>query len=433
MVLGQKGNNPHPFRLLNSEGKVLWVDLNCVQIEWEGGAATLNFCRDVTQQKQLESQLRNTQKMEAIGSLAGGIAHDFNNILSAMIGYSELTAISLPEGSVLHSNMKTILDAGFRAKELVQQILTFSKQHEKERVAVKLSRIVKEALKLLRPALPSTIEIKLALETESDILADPTQLHQVVMNLCTNAYHAMQEDGGVLTVSLSEIFLDERTLALYAGLEKGTYLKLTIHDTGCGMDDACKERIFDPYFTTKDKNKGTGLGLSVVHGIVMNLGGAIRVESQPGQGSVFELLFPKLETNEAQEDVDAGQELTYGNERILFVDDEKMLVRVGKELLEQLGFSVAGYANAEEALKVFREKPHQFDLVITDLTMPKMTGDRFANEIARIRPDLPIILCTGSQDKITQAKENAPGIKAVLVKPVNAHVWAETIHSALEQ
>jgi two-component system cell cycle sensor histidine kinase/response regulator CckA len=432
IVMGQKVSSTYPFRLLDREGKVLWVDLNCVQIEWEGEPATLNFCRDVTQQKQLESQLRNTQKMEAIGSLAGGIAHDFNNILSAMIGYSELTALSLPEGSVLHANMKTILDAGFRAKELVQQILTFSKQHEKERVAVKLSRIVKEALKLLRPALPSTIEIKLDLDTESEILADPTQLHQVVMNLCTNAYHAMQKDGGVLTVSLSEIFLDQQISAMYAGLEPGTYLKLTIRDTGCGMDEACKQRIFDPYFTTKDKNKGTGLGLAVVHGIVTSLNGSIRVESQLGKGSMFEILLPKIETNEVEKEADVEKELTHGNARILFVDDEEMLVTVGKELLEQLGFSVVACTSTGEALQIFRQDPDCFDLVITDLTMPKMTGDRFANEICQIRPDIPIILCTGSQDKIAQAQKIAPGITAVLVKPVNTHVWADTIHRALE-
>ena len=430
-VLGQMATNPYPFRMVDREGNILWVHLNSVQIEWEGEQATLNFCRDVTQQKQLESQLRNTQKMEAIGSLAGGIAHDFNNILSAMIGYSELTAISLPEGSVLHSNMKTILDAGFRAKELVQQILTFSKQHEKDRVAVKLSRIVKEALKLLRPALPSTIDIKLALETESDILADPTQLHQVVMNLCTNAYHAMQEQGGVLTVSLSEIFLDEQISTVYPGLEAGTYLKLTVSDTGCGMDEACKERIFDPYFTTKDKNKGTGLGLAVVHGIVRSLNGAVKVDSHKGVGSVFELIFPKVEAEEVKEDAGTTQELAYGNERILFVDDEEMLVRVGKKLLEQLGFTVVGHTSAAEALNEFRSNPDQFDLVITDLTMPKMTGDRFANKIGQIRQDTPIILCTGSQDKIAQAKTIAPGITAVLVKPVQARVWAETIHNAL--
>ncbi len=430
-----KGKNPisqYLFRILNHEDKVLWIDLNNVQIKWEGRSATLNFCRDVTKQKQLEIQLRNTHKMEAIGSLAGGIAHDFNNILSAIIGYSELTVLSLPEGSVLHSNMKTILDAGFRAKELVQQILTFSRQHKQEMGAVKLSTIVKEALKLLRPALPSTIDIELHLDSEGCILADATQIHQVVMNLCTNAYHAMQEDGGLLTVRLSEVFLDEDASALYSGLKEGAYLKLGISDTGYGINEASLERIFDPYFTTKEKNKGTGLGLSVVQGIVLSLGGAISVESHPGKGSSFTIFLPKIDTAAAKDEPRTQKSLSRSNERILFVDDEEMLAMIGKQLMEQLGFTVVAHTSAIKALSTFSADPGRFDLVITDLTMPKMTGDRLADEIHRIRPDIPIILCSGRMDKIEQAKADTPWIKAIVLKPVSTQTWVDTISKVLD-
>lgn len=386
-----------------------------------------------TERIKLQDQLRQAQKMEAIGTLAGGIAHDFNNILSGIFGFTEIVMMDIPEGSVARSMLDEVLKAGIRAKDLVGQILTFSRKTEMEYMKVQIKMIVKEAMKLLRPSLPSTIEIRENFSTSREILADPTQIHQVVMNLCTNAYHAMSEDGGVLEIALLKENLDEESAAEFEDLIPGPYIKLTISDTGHGMDEEVMDQIFDPYFTTKEKGRGTGLGLSVVHGIVKSHGGAITVSSAPGKGTTFHALFPILEKVEIKKEELATGPLPGGNERVLFVDDETPLVKIGKAMLGWLGYDVTVSTGSLEALELFKAKPEAFDLVISDMTMPKMTGDKLAMKIMEIRPEIPVILCTGYSEKINEGKSSEIGIAAYVPKPIIINEIAKTIREVLDK
>jgi PAS domain S-box-containing protein len=389
--------------------------------------------RAAQEKKILETQLQHAQRMEAIGTLAGGIAHDFNNILGAIIGYTEMALYEAKGTPKDQNNMKEVLKAGHRAKDLVHQILAFSRQSEQERQPVLIHLIVKEALKLLRASLPSTIEIRQNIKTDlGTVMADPTQIHQVMMNLCTNAHHAMSEKGGVMEVTLSALELDMREVAAYPGLKPGSFIKLTVSDTGHGMDRNIIERIFDPYFTTKEKGMGTGLGLAVVHGIVKSHGGTITVQSEKGKGSVFQVFFPAIETKVVHES-EALESLCTGNERILFVDDEKALVDLGKQMLETLGYQAECRTNSIEALESFRTQPDQFDLVITDMTMPNMTGERLAKEMMEIRPDIPIILCTGYSERITREKAIEMGIKEFVLKPFEINHLASIIRRVLDK
>ena len=350
--------------------------------------------RNVTREVELAKQLRQTQKMEAIGTLAGGIAHDFNNILSAIIGYSEIALQDVETGSRLRGYLERVLGAGSRAKELVQQILAFSRQAELEPKPLNITPIVKEALKLLRASLPAFIAIRQDLTSEATVQADPTHLHQVVMNLCTNAAHAMEKDGGTLTVHLEDVTVSTDTAAEIPDLNPGPFVCLTVQDTGHGMPREVVERIFDPFFTTKEIGEGTGMGLAVVHGIIRIHQGAIVVESEPGSGTLFKVYFPIIagETDRPAPDVEP---LPIGTERILFTDDEELQVELSREMLARLGYQVTGFTDCRKALAHFRENPTAFDLVITDMTMPHMTGDILAAELIAIRPDIPIILCTG--------------------------------------
>ena len=378
--------------------------------------------------RQLERQLRQAQKMEAIGTLAGGIAHDFNNILSAVSGYTELVLLQLPTDSKIHGQLTNVKKAAERATDLVRQILTFSRQSEQEKMPVQISSVVKEALKLLRASLPATIEIRQAIEnvTES-VLADPTQIHQIVMNLCTNALHAMENNGGILAVRLEKVRHSEED-AMPSSLDRtGDYLKLTVADDGCGMDTATLERIFDPYFTTKEKNKGTGLGLSLVHGIVENHGGTITVTSTPGKGTTFALYFPILE-RQADALAALPDRQTGGTERLLFIDEEPMLVELGTTMLTNLGYRVVGMRDPIEALALVKEDPAQFDLVITDLTMPKMTGDRLAEKLALLRPDLPVLLCSGYVKHIG----THPHLAGYIQKPLTQQELAQAVRGVLD-
>jgi len=384
-------------------------------------------------------QLRQAQKMEAIGTLTGGITHDFNNILAAIIGYTDLAIIDVPDGSKAKYNLLEAKKAAHRAKELVNQILTFSRQSEQKLIPVKISIIIKEALKLLRASLPTTIEIHEHIERDTGTIeADPTQVHQVLMNLCTNAGHAMREKGGILEVSLrnfdlgfrnSEIKEDEKHSPM--NLTLGPYLKLTVSDTGHGITPEVLERIFNPYFTTKEKGEGTGLGLSLVHGIVKGHGGTITVESEPEKGTTFHIFFPRIEEAEKGADKVAEKSLPNGQERILFIDDEFALVDIGKQMLENLGYKVTTKTDSLEALKLFQEQPREFDLVITDMTMPNMTGEKLAKELMRIRPDVPIILCTGFSEQITEDDAKELGIKEFAMKPLLMEDLAKTIRKVL--
>jgi two-component system cell cycle sensor histidine kinase/response regulator CckA len=391
--------------------------------------------QDVTDKVHWRNRLQRSQKMEALGTLAGGVAHDFNNILTAIIGFAQLARDQVAGGTPLRRYMDQVLGAGSRAADLVRQILTFSRWTELERQPVEIPSIIKEALKLLRSSLPTTIEIRqeIAVELqEGMVLADPTQIHQLMMNLCTNAAHAMRSRGGVLGVSLSKIGVTASLAPRYPDLKPGPYLQLTVSDTGYGMDAALMERIFDPYFTTKGLGEGTGLGLAVVQGIVKSCGGLITVYSEPGEGTTFNIFLPKIQC-EASFEAEAPAEPATGSERILFVDDEKTLVDLGKEMLESLGYDVVAKSSSIEALATFRNQPPAFDLVITDMTMPGLSGAELARELLAIRSDLPIILCTGFSGLINGPQCKAMGIREFVMKPYVSTNLAKTIRRALQQ
>ncbi len=408
LALMIKDIGAHPERYVSNENENIRRNGERVQVTWmnkaiydEAGRVSEILCVgiDVTEKWQLEKRLAQAQKMESIGTLAGGIAHDFNNILSAVIGYTELSLIDIPKSSALQNNLQQVLKAGGRAKDLVRQILTFSRQRESELIPVKVSLIVNEALKLLRASLPTTIKMRHHIKSYLAVLTDPTNIHQVLMNLCTNASFAMQEEGGVLEVSLSDVDLDADFAKQHPDVKPGKFIRLIVSDTGYGMSPEVSERIFDPFFTTKKMGQGTGMGLSVVHGIVKSHGGTIIVESSPGKGSAFSVFLPAIES-EVTDQADQPQLVITGNERILFVDDEDFQADIGKRMLERLGYRVTAKTNSVEALDLFRQTPDEFDLVITDMTMPDMTGDVLARKLISIRPDIPIIVCTGYSARI---------------------------------
>ncbi len=380
----------------------------------------------------LLQHLQRSQKMEALGTLAGGIAHDFNNILGAIIGYAELALLHIPDETKLRENIRMVLTAGERAKELVKQILAFSRQSEEERKPIQIAYTVKEVLKFMRASLPSTIEIRMNIASNSGlVLADPVQIHQVLMNLCTNAHHAMREKGGVLDVQLTSVDLGQEYAAVHPGLKPGPYVKISVKDTGHGMDEATMMKIFDPYFTTKEKGVGTGLGLALVHSIVQKHGGAVTVASEPGKGSAFDLYFPVIR----KETVPKGrvpEEMPTGQERILLVDDDQVLLEVGKKMLEHLGYSVESVTGSMDALALFTADPLRYDLVVTDMTMPTMTGDKLAVELMRIREDIPIVLCTGYSERIIAESARAIGIKAFVMKPILIGELARTVRDVLD-
>jgi len=384
------------------------------------------------EKKMMEGQLRQAQKMEAIGTLAGGIAHDFNNILSAILGHCDLAEMKLAEDSEAIDNLNQMKNAGNRARRLIRQILAFGRMGEQERIALSLTPLIKEALKFLKSTLPTSIEIRDYIEADPGIIeADATQIHQIVMNLCTNAGHAMREEGGTLDVKLTRAEVDAQTVLQHHELHTGPHVRLTVTDTGCGMDSETLEQIFDPYFTTKEVGEGTGLGLSVVHGIVKTHNGVITVQSEPGKGTTFHVYFPVVEKEEKIQEEDEGP-LPTGNERILFVDDEEVIVDIGEKTLGQLGYDVVTKTSSVEALELFRADPGRFDLVITDMTMPKMTGDQFARELMMVRPDIAIILCTGFSPKISKEKAKEIGIKAFAMKPLVRRDMANTVRKVLD-
>ncbi len=386
------------------------------------------------EKKALESQLRQSQKMEAIGILAGGIAHDFNNILYVISGYTEITLDEVPEGSSAHSNLKEVMKGVARATEMVQHILLFSRKSNVQKQSVKLYSVINDVVKFLRGTIPSTIDIDLNIDTDCGyIFADLTQINQLIMNLATNSYHAMQKKGGILGIALMEKKISSDNLDFKSNLSPGTYLKLTISDTGCGMDKEVLGKIFDPYFTTKEVGKGTGMGLSMAHGIVKDHGGDIKVYSEPGKGTKFDIYFP-LGENESvkQKALPAGADLT-GTERILFVDDEEALILMEKYMLENLGYCVTSQINSMEALEIFKRNPDEFDLVITDLTMPHMAGIELASKIIKIKPDIPVIICTGFSDINDEIEAKAAGICEFIMKPIVKKQMASIIRKVLDK
>ncbi|MCI0470295.1 MAG: response regulator, partial [Candidatus Aminicenantes bacterium] len=374
------------------------------------------------------------RKMEAIGTLAGGIAHDFNNILSAIIGFTELAMLKTPEDSNIRSHLKQVLSASNRAKETIKQILAFSRKGDKEQRPIFLNEVVNEALKLLRSTLPSTIEIRANVDkTKNPVLANSIQIHQLLMNLCTNAAYAMREKGGILEITLREIDFDPAAINR-RDLQPGLYNQLSIADTGHGMTSEVRNRIFEPYFTTREHGEGTGMGLAVVHGIVKSHRGEIVVYSEPGKGTMFDIYFPitSLEKN-SDPVIDKQAPVQHGTERILLVDDEYLLAESGKELLENLGYQVVNRTSSIEALEAFRSHPDNFDLVVTDQTMPNMTGVQLTLELKKIRPDIPIILCTGFSEKVNEKNFLAKGISSFLMKPLISDDLARVVRHVLDR
>jgi signal transduction histidine kinase len=393
----------------------------------------IKIIRDISDQKiaeeerkKLEAALHQSQKMEAIGTLAGGIAHDFNNILTAVIGYTELALFSIEKGSKEAANLHEVLKAGKRAKDLVNQILTFARKTHEEVKPILIGPIVDDVMKLLRSTTPSSIEIRKKIETESLVMADRTRIHQIFLNICTNAVQAMESNGGILDISITDIYFDRNN-----GLKPGEYIKITISDTGTGIPNENLELIFDPYFTTKRQGEGTGLGLSVVHGIVEGYGGKIFVNSELDRGTTFTVYLPATKLDPLKEE-NPYENLPRGLERILFVDDEPSIVEMAGQLLGALGYKVTCKNSSMEALELFREKPDDFDLVITDMTMPFMNGDKLAAELIKIRNGIRIILCTGYSKTISDETAFRLGIRKFLMKPAEYSMLARAVRDVLD-
>jgi PAS domain S-box-containing protein len=414
-------------------GQVRELDLSVSPIR-DGSGRLINsiaVSRDVTQEVQLQERIRQWQKMEALGTLAGGIAHDFNNILLPILINTELTLNEEKDDAPTARRLSQVLEAARRGKDMVRQIIAFSQQREQERKPVEIIPVIKESLKLLRISMPKNIEIVEKIETGSAVaVADSTQVQQVLMNLGSNAAHAMRERGGVLEVALSGTSIDAKTASRFIDLKPGAYLRLSVKDTGHGMPPEVMGRIFEPFFTTKKQGEGTGMGLAVVHGIVKSHGGAINVESDIGKGTVFTIYLPRV-SGEAATVKESREPYPKGTERVLFVDDEDIQVRAMNKLLEHLGYRVLGLTDAEEALETFRRQPDAFDLVIMDQTMPRLSGGELAREILRIKPDLPVMLCTGYSETLDEEQALAMGIKAFIMKPFSVKEISERIRRVL--
>ncbi len=432
--------NPYDVVGVRKDGSRYPLEIQGNNIPYHGRMARVTEFRDITWRKRAEedlamarAQLQQSQKMEAVGTLAGGIAHDFNNILAAITGYTELAVMLIPENAQAHGHLQKVLKACERACGLVSQILTFSRQADQDKRPVRMGLVVKEALKLMRALLPATIEVRQTVfESTAMVMADPIQIHQIMMNTCTNAAHAMEANGGVIEVTLSDIMIDADTLTVYPDLKPGPHIKLSVSDTGHGMSKEIMERIFDPFFTTKEPGKGTGMGLSVIHGIVTDCHGTITVSSHPGRGTTFHIILPAVpEQTTVPADADHGQ-IPTGDERILFIDDEDELAALGKVLLEHLGYRLTSFQSGIEALAAFQADPAGYDLVITDQTMPKMTGMELARTILEIRPDMPIILCSGFSETASMEKAKAIGIREYLMKPLVIQQLANSIRKVLD-
>ena len=400
--------------------------------------------RDITEQRILEREkeaaeyhLHQAQRMESIGTLAGGIAHDFNNILSAIIGYTELCLDDTQKGSMLHDSLMEVITAGHRARDLVKQILTFARKSNETQKPLQLGVIAKEVLKFIRSSIPATIEIRQNIQSEALIMGSATQVHQVLMNLCTNAAQAMDTTGGVLEMTVRDVVLGQEDDAalLGEGLAPGPCLQITLSDTGVGISPDIINSIFEPYFTTRGagRGSGTGMGLALVHGIIKSYGGHVGVESTPGQGTVFIIHLPIIEKQTLDPLPREVEILPMGNERVLYVDDEAPIIKIGERHLTRLGYKVTTSISSTGALEMFRAAPHDFDLIITDMTMPGMTGQTMAMEMMKIRPDLPVILCTGYSSQMNREKAIECGIRGFANKPIVRKELAETVRRVLDE
>jgi len=427
-------------RFRRRDGAAIWTLINSRSVRDADGQILFieGVIEDITEQKQagqerarLEEQLRQAQKMEALGTLAGGIAHDFNNVLMAIIGFTELAGIESDEKS-RRECLDQVLTASRRAKDLVNQILTFSRMRETERRPVQVNHIVKEALKLLRSSIPTTIDIRSTIGREPVVIcADPTQIHQVLMNLCTNAAHAMKRRRGTLSVSLTQERFGNGSSPAPCGLSEGLYARLQVSDTGHGMSRDVMERVYDPFFTTKPHGEGTGLGLSVVYGIVQACRGAIDIHSKPGKGTAVSVYLP---AEESAEKPDRSEEtvISTGVEHILFIDDEPVLADLGARALRSLGYRVTARTSSLEALDFFRSRHKDIDLVITDVTMPYLTGAELTHKMLEVRRDTPVVLCTGFSEMVNEETARRIGARGYIVKPVSRAVLAKTVRDVLD-
>ena len=438
VAAGLTGGNPQPaereFRIIRPDGSIRWIRDKAVA--GPGGntkGRRVGLFEDISDQKRMEEQVRQSQKMDAIGTLAGGIAHDFNNILSVISGYTELLRMGLPKDSPFAGHVVSIGMASTRAARLVRQILTFSRRDEVQREQVELPAIVDEALRFLRATLPATIQVTKSYGgVTAAVMADPTQVHQVLLNLGTNAWHAMKETHGRLAFAVEDTQLPAGPAAQRLGLQPGRYVRISVSDSGCGMDQATLARIFEPYFTTKPLGEGTGLGLAVVHGIMRSHDGAVSARSQPGEGTTFDLYFPALAGAVSAAAAPSPGIVRGHGERILLVDDEESIVAVAQYMLAQLNYSVEATTSPGNALEILRGRPNEFDLVITDLAMPAMTGIELARQISKLCPELPVILTTGFPGPLTLTELRAKGISDLLQKPPTVETLGEAIRKALE-
>ncbi len=421
-------------RRLTRDGRTLDIAISAAAKKDEKGnySELVVNLTDITERKRIAQQLQQSQKLEAIGTLTGGIAHDFNNILSIIIGNAEIALDDIQSWHPVYNHLEEIKLASLRAKDVVRQLLSFSRKSEQRKKPLHLQDLIEESLHLMRATIPATIEIRS--DTAADlrtIEADPTQIHQIIINLCTNASHAMEKNGGVLDVRLSNVRLDEAAATLHHSLPPGDYVQLRVSDTGCGIDPKIKDRVFDPYFTTKESGKGSGIGLSVVHGIVRDHSGAIDIESKVGAGTTVKVFFPAIEARPAKEPA-ASRHLLVGNESILFVDDERSLAMMVKTALERLGYRVETATDPLEALALIQSKPDRIDLLITDMTMPKMTGAQLIAQALRLRPELATILCTGYSEKINPQRAKALGIDFFLEKPFRQNDLSEAVRKVMD-
>lgn len=429
----------------NPSGVQVWQGKNPVTGRWymnydraihwnDGKVVKLQIATDITDLKKMEEDLRQSHKMESIGTLTGGIAHDFNNILGIIIGNTELAMEDIPVWNPAYKYIQEIKTASFRAREVVKQLLSYSRKSKEELKPIDISPVIRESLKLLRSSMPATIEIRDFIPISSHaILADATQIHQVVINLCTNAAQAIVNEKGVIEVSLQEVSLPERPVDNLNKLKSGEYLLLKVKDSGVGIDPKLQDKIFDPYFTTKEVGKGTGMGLAVVHGILKNHNAGIEIESTPNIGTTVCVYFPFTEAGTPENAVGEYKPRADGHEKILFVDDEKPLLDISERVLRKSGYSVTGTTDPMQAFELFEDNPDFFDLIISDMTMPQMTGAEFAEKIKAIRSDIPIIICTGHSSLLDEKKARETGISAFLMKPVSAETLRTTIRDVIDR